>query len=108
MITVTDKALGRTKRQAGKEGREPVLRVGVRGGGCSGFSYFMELIDRGGVTDQDSVLERDGVTIVCDPKSLKLIDGMTLDFDTNLLTGGYRFHNPNAKKSCSCGTSFSV
>ncbi|MDE2206885.1 MAG: iron-sulfur cluster assembly accessory protein, partial [Armatimonadetes bacterium] len=82
-----------------------VLRVGVRGGGCSGLSYYLELAEapRAG----DTELDAHGITVVVDPKSLKHITGLVLDYSTkNLLEGGWKFSNPNAARSCGCGTSF--
>jgi iron-sulfur cluster assembly protein len=80
-------------------------RVGVRGGGCSDFTYFY---DWGSPRHNDTVLEVAGLKVVVDPKSLKILEGTELDYESNLLAGGFKFKNPNAKKSCSCGDSFSV
>lgn len=82
------------------------LRVGVKGGGCSGLTYAMGFDSQ--KKEMDQVFEQDGVKIVCDPKSLLYLDGMTIDFRNDLTDGGFRFINPNAKGSCGCGTSFSV
>jgi iron-sulfur cluster assembly protein len=105
MITVTERAAKKALALAQRDGKPPVLRVGVKGGGCSSFSYF---VDFDNPRDGDQTLEVAGLTIVCDPKSLKLIDGMQVDYETNLMKAGFRFNNPNAKHSCSCGESFSV
>ena len=106
MIRVTSKAVNKVRQLAEKDGKPAVLRVGVKGGGCSGLSYFMDFVDA--PQQSDETLEIDGVTVVCDPKSLKFIDETVLDYDTNLLNGGFRFNNPKARKSCSCGESFSA
>jgi iron-sulfur cluster assembly protein len=106
MISITPKAIKKAISLAQKEGKAPVLRVGVQGGGCSGLSYVLDFTDLPG--SDDEVLAIEGLTVVCDPKSLKFVAGMTLDFDSNLLNGGFRFNNPKAKRSCSCGESFSI
>ena|SRR5947209_7415039 len=84
------------------------LRVGVKGGGCSGYSYVLNLeMEK---SDWDMAYDFDGVPVVIDKKSQKILSGTTLDFDTtNLMEGaGFTFHNPNAKKTCGCGTSFTL
>jgi iron-sulfur cluster assembly protein len=83
-----------------------VLRVGVRGGGCSGMSYFMDFDTSS--RDGDTTLEVLGVKVVIDPKSLKLIDGTELDFVREGLNEGFKFHNPREKDRCGCGESFRV
>jgi iron-sulfur cluster assembly protein len=81
------------------------LRVAVKGGGCSGLSYVMNLEPE--PRENDTVLEVDGVRIFIDPKSAKFVQGTTLDYSLkNLLEGGFQFHNPNASRTCGCGTSF--
>lgn len=106
MITVTEKAAKKALSLAERDGKKPRLRLGVRGGGCSGMSYFYEFDEeeRAG----DNVWEVEGLTVVCDPKSMTFLDGTVLDFDTNLLKGGFRWSNPQAKRSCSCGESFTI
>jgi iron-sulfur cluster assembly protein len=106
MITVTERAAKKALVLAQRDGKQPVLRVGVRGGGCSGLSYYIDFDE--GPRDDDQRLEIAGLTIVVDPKSLKFLEGTELDYDTNLLKGGFRFNNPLAKRSCGCGESFSV
>ena len=108
MITVTDKAVQKALKLAARDNKPPILRVGVQGGGCSGVSYVMDFIDESAVKDDDQILEQGGLRVVCDPKSLKFIEGTRLDFDTNLLNGGFKFHNPNAKRTCGCGESFTI
>jgi len=82
------------------------LRVGVKGGGCSGFSYTLGFDDQ--VSETDQVYEVDGVRVVCDPKSFLYLNGTQIDFEDNLMGRGFKFGNPNAAKSCGCGESFSV
>ena len=106
MIQVTEKAAKRAVKMAEKKGIPKILRVGVRGGGCSGLSYVMDFIDT--IKADDVQIECAGLTLVCDPKSLEFLKETILDYDSNLLNGGFRFNNPKAKRSCSCGESFSV
>lgn len=104
-IIVTDSALNQVKRLIQKDGRADVfLRLGVKGGGCSGLEYVMKLdVDRKPI---DLELVIDGITIVCDGKSAKFLQGSTFDYTGNLIGGGFAFNNPNASRSCGCGTSF--
>jgi iron-sulfur cluster assembly protein len=107
MIKLTEAAAKEVKRLLAQEEKESWgLRVGVAGGGCSGLSYTLAFDEH--PKDNDSVMEIEGVRVYCDPKSYLFLNGMTLDFSTELLTGGFKFINPNASRSCSCGTSFSV
>ncbi len=83
------------------------LRIGVKAGGCSGFSYVFgwEAAPR----EHDHVFEgANGARVFVDPRSLRVLAGTTLDYDTSLLSKGFIFQNPNAKSTCGCGTSFSV
>ncbi len=82
------------------------LRVGVKGGGCSGLSYVMQFEEK--PADHDKIQEIDGFKLFVDPKSYLYLNGMTLDYTTELIGGGFKFVNPNAAKTCACGTSFSV
>jgi iron-sulfur cluster assembly protein len=83
------------------------LRVGVKAGGCSGFSYVFDFDATPG--QQDEVFEGpEGARIFVDRKSYQLLKGTVLDYDTSLISRGFTFNNPNAKSTCGCGTSFSV
>jgi iron-sulfur cluster assembly protein len=82
------------------------LRMGVKGGGCSGLSYSLEFDSELG--KHDKKFEVDGVTVVCDAKSYLYLNGTTLDYVTEGLQGGFTFINPQAKSSCGCGTSFTA
>lgn len=107
MIHLTDTAIAEVKRLLVLDNKpEWGLRVGVKGGGCSGLEYTLAFDEKPGPAD--SVFDYDGVKVYCDPKGYLFLNGMTLDFSTELLTGGFKFVNPNATKSCSCGTSFAV
>ncbi|MFI4871995.1 MAG: iron-sulfur cluster insertion protein ErpA [Phycisphaerales bacterium JB058] len=82
------------------------LRVGVKGGGCSGFSYVLDLTETEKETDE--VFEQHGIKVVCDPKSLLYLNGTTVDFKDELMGRGFVFNNPNASTTCGCGSSFSA
>lgn len=90
---------------AAAEGR-PFLRVAVKGGGCSGFSYVFQLADA--AEDDDLVVERDGARVLVDEASLAFLGGAELDFADELIGAAFRVNNPNAKSGCGCGTSFSL
>jgi iron-sulfur cluster assembly protein len=107
MIKLTDTAVSELKRLLVQEGKESWgLRVGVVGGGCSGLSYSLAFDEK--PNKNDTVMEIGGVKVYVDPKSYLFLNGMTLDYSNELLTGGFKFVNPNAQKTCSCGTSFSA
>ncbi|HRJ49987.1 MAG: iron-sulfur cluster assembly accessory protein [Phycisphaeraceae bacterium] len=80
------------------------LRVGVKGGGCSGFSYILDLTETQKETDE--AFERHGITVICDPKSLLYLNGVTIDFRDEIMGRGFVFNNPNATSTCGCGSSF--
>ena len=82
------------------------LRVGVKGGGCSGFSYLLDLTET--EKEQDEKFEKHGITVVCDPKSYLYLNGVTIDFKDEVMGRGFVFNNPNASGSCGCGSSFSA
>jgi iron-sulfur cluster assembly protein len=107
MIGITERAAGRIQEII-REKNDPalMLRVGVKGGGCSGFSYVIDFTSE--QRPNDRVFEEHGVKLLCDPKSYLYLVNTTLDYSDGLLDGGFKFQNPNAKKSCSCGESFSV
>jgi iron-sulfur cluster assembly protein len=106
-ITLTEAAVNEVKRVLEvQQHADWGLRVGVKGGGCSGLSYTMGVEETSGPNDQ--VFEFAGTRIFCDPKSYLFLNGLILDFSTDLLNGGFKFLNPNAQKSCGCGTSFSA
>ena len=106
-ITLTETAIKEVKRILASQSQPACgLRVGVKGGGCSGLSYDMAL--EAAPADNDQVFDFDGVKVFCDPKSYLFVNGLVLDYSTELLNGGFRFSNPNATKTCGCGTSFSA
>lgn len=82
------------------------LRVGVKGGGCSGFSYLLDLTEQS--RDNDEAFDQNGVKLVCDPKSYLYLNGTTIDFKDEVMGRGFVFNNPNATSTCGCGSSFSA
>jgi iron-sulfur cluster assembly protein len=106
MIQVTPKAVEKIRQAFAKQGVSGGLRLGVQGGGCSGLSYLIKFETQSRANDQ--VFEFDDVKIFVDPKSLLYLEGLTLDYTESLMQSGFSFQNPNAKKSCGCGTSFTA
>lgn len=108
-IEVTDKAVEHVKRFMENEGKtDAVVRVGVRGGGCSGLSYVLQFESADSIGLMDNVIEKDGVRIVVDKKSMLFLSGTTLDYEDGLMGKGFTFKNPNARQTCGCGESFSA
>lgn len=106
-ISVSPKAVVKAKEALVKRGTPGgMLRLGVKGGGCSGFSYVMEFADD--ARTRDLVFEFDGLKVVVDPKSLVFLNGCTLDYEVKLMQHGFKFVNPNEQGGCGCGESFSV
>ena len=106
MITLTDTAASKVKDLIEAEGDTSLaLRVAVRPGGCSGFSY--EMFFDGDIGADDIKADQGGVAIVVDPSSAALLQGATLDYKDSLQGGGFAIENPNAQRTCGCGQSFS-
>jgi len=107
-VGVTERAAAELKRIVTEQNlpEDTALRVGVKGGGCSGFSYTLGFDDKVNPTDQ--INEVAGVRVVCDPKSFLYLNGIVVDFEESLMGRGFKFSNPNASKTCGCGESFSV
>ena len=103
-IEITEAAAAEIAKQRAKRGSpDAMIRVGVRGGGCTGFTYVFEWAEQARPTDQ--VFSAYGVSVVVDPKSLVYLGGMQLDFVRGMMGHGFKFNNPNAKGSCGCGES---
>lgn len=103
-IEITAAAAAEIAKQRDKRGTpDAMIRIGVRGGGCTGFTYVFEWAEQVRPTDQ--VFSAHGVSIVIDPKSLVYLGGMQLDFVRGMMGHGFKFNNPNAKGSCGCGES---
>ena len=103
-IEITASAAQEIKRQKEKRGTpDAMIRIGVRGGGCTGFTYVFEWADK--IRPSDTVFTAYGASVVVDPKSLVYLGGMQLDFVRGMMGHGFKFNNPNAKGSCGCGES---
>ncbi len=109
MITLTEKAVKEIKRlqTVDPEAQGAILRVMVVGGGCSGMSYKLGF-EKNEPTADDKVFEQDGVKVIVDKKSFLYLSGTNLNFSDGLNGTGFTFENPNAKRTCGCGTSFSA
>ena len=108
-ITVTEKALARIRSALAKEGisaEQGGLRLGVQGGGCSGLSYSVRFDTQ--PRERDRIFQFGDVRVFVDPKSFIYLHGMTLDYQETLMQRGFVFINPQATKSCGCGSSFSA
>jgi len=107
-LSVSPAAVEAIRSQIKNRGRpETALRVGIRGGGCSGFSYVIEFHD-GPPRARDIVYDYGDVRVVVDPKSLLYLNGSVLDWEQTLMKRGFKFINPNEKTNCGCGHSFTV
>jgi iron-sulfur cluster assembly accessory protein len=106
-ITVTEKAASEVRRVLTEQqfDEEVFLRVGISAGGCSGFNYVLQF-DKNYDESNDASYEQHGVKVVVDKKSDLYLDGTTLDWHESLERRGFTFNNPNAVKSCGCGSSF--
>jgi iron-sulfur cluster assembly protein len=111
MIMMSDRAASEMKRLVyEKDLGEVYLRVGVKGGGCSGFSYTLGFDDTKNEMDQISIKEwmPKDIEVICDSKSFLYLNNTIIDFEEGLMGRGFTFNNPNAANSCGCGESFSV
>jgi iron-sulfur cluster assembly accessory protein len=108
MLTISDQAAERIRKLLDSEAKklsEWGLRVGVEGGGCSGFQYRLDITKP---RPEDVVVEHMGVNVFIDPRSLQYVDGSQVDYSEALTGAGFKIVNPNEKSSCGCGSSFSV
>jgi iron-sulfur cluster assembly accessory protein len=108
MMTITDKAAEKIRCILANEKKDPGfwgLRVGIEGGGCSGYQYKLDLTER---QPDDNVYERGEAKVFIDPRSLLFLGGSTVDYVESLTGAGFTIRNPNVSGTCGCGTSFSV
>ena len=109
-ITLSASAAGEIKDiiQAQElEGDKVRLRVGVKGGGCSGFTYMLDLVEED-AAESDAEFESSGIKILCDERSLLYLSGVEIDFKDEVMGRGFVFKNPNASSTCGCGSSFTA
>jgi len=108
-VIITELAANEIRGIIAKQELDPEkvrLRVGVKGGGCSGFSYLLDLTET--QKDSDDMFEQHGIKVIVDPKSMLYLSGVTVDFKDEIMGRGFVFNNPNATSSCGCGSSFSA
>ncbi len=105
-VTLSDSAAERISKILGQEDEGMMLRVGVSGGGCSGFQYSFDLDARR--NEDDLVLEKNGARVLIDETSLGFLDGAVIDYVDDLIGAAFQIKNPNASSSCGCGMSFSL
>jgi iron-sulfur cluster assembly protein len=108
-IQLTPKAAGRIRSHFEKHDLEPsqaYLQVGIRGGGCSGFRYELEITDE--LPDQATPSQTQGLQVFCKAENRSQLEGLTIDYEDSGVRSGFLFENPNAKRRCGCGASFAV
>jgi len=105
-ITITAKAAEKFKEFMKEEKDSKYLRVYVQGGGCSGLSYGMNFEDK--AEEDDIIMEENGIKYIVDSYSIDSLKGANVDYVESLMGSGFKINNPNVKKSCSCGSSFST
>lgn len=105
-VVLTERAAKQIAKVLENEDPGKVLRIGVIGGGCSGFQYTFNIDDER--ADDDLVLARDGATVLIDSMSLEFLEGSEIDYVDELIGASFQIRNPNAQAACGCGTSFAV
>jgi iron-sulfur cluster assembly protein len=110
MISLSEDAASHAVEMMNEHGISPDsdygLRIGVESGGCSGLEYVLDIVD--GPNENDRTFQIHGVSVYCDPKSYLYLNGTEIDYEKTMTGGGFKFNNPNAKRSCGCGTSFTT
>jgi iron-sulfur cluster assembly accessory protein len=105
-VTLSERAARRIAEITAAEAEATILRIGVIGGGCSGFQYTFDLATE--THEDDTVIVRDGATVAIDSESLRFMAGSEIDFVDDLIGAAFQVRNPNATAACGCGTSFSI
>nr|YP_010713736.1 Iron-sulfur cluster assembly accessory protein [Galdieria phlegrea]WDA99818.1 Iron-sulfur cluster assembly accessory protein [Galdieria phlegrea] len=107
IIDITESAVQHLKDIVKSKNQEKLyIRIGIKQGGCSGLSYFMDYENIFNIKDNDLTFDYDQFTLICDNKSVLYLYGIVLDYSSSLIDGGFKFINPNAKQTCGCGKSF--
>jgi iron-sulfur cluster assembly protein len=106
LVRLTDSAGTKVRALVAREKQGEYLRVAITGGGCNGLSYKLRFVPE--AKRGDILVRSSGVSVLVDPRTALYLKGTQLDYSTQLIAGGFKFSNPNAKASCSCGESFSV
>nr|WDB00606.1 Iron-sulfur cluster assembly accessory protein [Cavernulicola chilensis] len=107
-ISITKHALQQLTHLSTQQQQPLCLRLGVRQGGCSGMSYQMDFDKEENIKYQDTLIKYENFSIICDSKSLLYLYGLSLDYNDQLIGGGFKFINPNATQTCGCGQSFNA
>ncbi len=105
-VEISEETAAQMRRIMERKGQGSFIRIGVKGGGCSGLEYVLKLDDQRRPDDLELALEH--LTVVCDAKSAVFLQGSKLVYTGNLIGGGFSFENPNASRNCGCGTSFTL
>ena len=110
MITLSEIAAKEIKSIIQEQGlaKDVALRVGVKGGGCSGFTYVLDLTESAPAPDNDEVMDSNGIKILSDRRSYLYLNGTEIDFKDEIMGRGFVFKNPNATNTCGCGSSFAA
>lgn len=106
LVRLTPRASGKVSQLIERENKGPYLRIRITGGGCNGLSYKMKFVEHG--KPNDLFVSSEGAKVLVDSKTALYLRGTTLDYSDQLVAGGFKFSNPNAKASCSCGESFNL
>ena len=106
LVRLTPRASGKVSQLIERENKGPYLRIRITGGGCNGLSYKMKFVEHG--KPNDLFVSSEGAKVLVDSKTALYLRGTTLDYSDKLVAGGFKFSNPNAKASCSCGESFNL
>jgi iron-sulfur cluster assembly protein len=106
LVRVTEEASAKVNELMQREDGGQYLRIRITGGGCNGLSYKMKFVNDG--KSGDILVESNGISVLVDSKTTLYLRGTTLDYSSKLVAGGFKFSNPNAKASCSCGESFNL
>jgi iron-sulfur cluster assembly accessory protein len=105
MIKLSENTMKEIRRRAGSEGwSSRIIRVGIKAGGCSGTTYVLDFAEE--IRPEDETFGQEEFTIVVEAGHIPLLRGVEVDFSDSLVGGGFRFHNPNADRTCGCGASF--
>lgn len=106
LVKLTESAVKKVIKLLERENVKKYLRISITGGGCSGLSYDLKLADA--IEPLDLIVDLDPIQVVVDSKSALYLKGTILDYSNKMIGGGFKFSNPNAKASCSCGESFTI
>lgn len=108
LLELTDNAISKIREIAEAEDLTPMIRAGIKGGGCSGYTHNLFFEEDEKINETDHVFEFDEVRVVVDMMSMTFIEGTTIDYVDGLMGAGFKFNNPKAKATCGCQQSFSV